>query len=122
MQLLLALVAFVAILILPIKLAASFMDAGKTSYLSCFIAIILVAAIYQGLSIFLPVLSETNIFLQFIVSLFISAFVYMFVLETTYKKGIAIAGIQLVLMAIFIVVAGLLIPGAELNVNIGGVE
>lgn len=105
---LLVIVFILAILILPIKVAANYVGAQNTGIFSCIIALIFAAAIQKCVSHFLPQLAEQLPILDSIVALFLSAFAYMLVLVTTYIKGIIIALIQILLSLVLVFAIGLL--------------
>jgi hypothetical protein len=100
--------AILAILILPIKLAANYVGAQNTGVLMCIVALIFAAAIQKAVAIVLPQLQFNYPALSPLISILLSAIAYMLVLGTSYGKGIAIAILQIILTVILIFVFGLL--------------
>jgi len=97
-----------AILILPIKFAASYVGAKNTGVFMCLLALIFAAIIQKGVTISFPLISIQHPIFDSIGALFLSAFAYMLVLGTTYLKGIAIALIQILFTVLLVFIIGLL--------------
>ncbi len=97
-----------AILILPVKLAADYVGARNTGVLMCIVALIFAAAIQKAVAVLLPQLAFYYPALSPLVSILLSAFAYMMILGTSYGKGIAIAILQVILTVLLIFVFGLL--------------
>lgn len=100
--------AILAILILPVKLAADYVGARNTGILMCIVALIFAAIIQKAVAILLPQLSFNYPALSPLISILLSALAYMLVLGTTYGKGIAIAILQVILTVLLIFVFSLL--------------
>lgn len=97
-----------AILILPVKLAANYVGAQNTGVFYCIAALILAAAIQDVVRILLLGVMLDYSVLGHLVSILLSAFAYMLVLGTSYGKGIVIAILQVILTVLLIFVLGLL--------------
>lgn len=97
-----------AILILPVKLAADYVGARNTGFLMCLVALIFAAIIQKAVSVLLPQLAFNYPALAPLISILLSALAYMLVLGTSYGKGIAIAILQVILTLILIFVFSLL--------------
>ena len=97
-----------AILILPIKLAANYVGAKNTGMLMCLVALIFAAVIQKAVIVFLPQVGMAYYALNPLASILLSAFAYMLILGTTYVKGIIIAILQIILTLAMIFVFGLL--------------
>jgi hypothetical protein len=97
-----------AILILPVKLAADYVGARNTGVLMCIVALIFAAVIQHAVAILLPQLAFNYPALSPLVSILLSAFAYMLVLGTSYGKGIAIAILQVILTVLLVFLFGLL--------------
>ena len=98
MEILIGFIIITLIAILPIHLAGKMVDAKRTSFGWCLLAIIL-AAVFQFIG-------QSVSFYGFLLSPLIAALAYSIVMKTTYLKGIGIAVLQFVLT---IVIATLLI-------------
>ena len=70
------------VLLLPVKIAAGWMGAERTSFLSCFFAVVFAMIINAVASMFV----KYGTF----VSIFVAAVAYMLVLGTTYLRALAI--------------------------------
>jgi hypothetical protein len=105
---LLIILAILAILILPIKLAADYVGAKNTGILMCIVALIFAAVIQKAVAVLLPQLSFNYPALSPLVSILLSALAYMLILGTSYGKGIAIAILQVILTLLLLFVFGLL--------------
>ena len=105
---LLVILVILAILILPIKLAANYVGAQNTGVLMCIVALIFAGVIQKAVAILLPQLQFNYPALNPIISIFLSGFAYMLVLGTTYGKGIAIAILQIILTVALFFIIGLL--------------
>ncbi|MEM8844143.1 MAG: hypothetical protein AAGB35_03785 [Pseudomonadota bacterium] len=101
------LIVILAILLLPIKLAAEYVGANNTGLLMCIAALLLAGLIQTVVEAFFPLL-ELHFAASALISLLLSAFAYMVVLDTTYGKGIAIAIIQIILTFVLVYVVGLM--------------
>ncbi len=115
---LIAIAIILAILILPIKFAATYVRAKNTGVFMCLLALIFAAIIQKGVSISFPLISLQHPIFDSIGALLLSAFAYMLVLGTTYLKGIAIALIQILLTVLLAFVIGLLGLGVSGLFNI----
>lgn len=100
--------AILAILILPIKLAADYVGAKNSGILMCIVALIFAAVIQKAVAVLLPQLSFNYPALNPLISILLSALAYMLVLGTSYGKGIVIAILQIILTVILVFVFGLL--------------
>jgi hypothetical protein len=90
--------------LVPIKIGAIAVRAGRTGLGSCFLALV---ASWFFLILFSMFLWHGGVLL----SVFTTALAYMLVLETTYLKGLAIAAIQFVVTWVFVLVAGAALVG-----------
>jgi hypothetical protein len=111
MGFLIFLLVVVVVLIIPIKLAATWVGAQNTGVMSCLLALILAAAIQKGFSMVLPGVSEN---LGLLIGIPLASFAYMLVLGTTFIKGIIIAVIQGVLTILIVVVLAGVLPDAAM--------
>lgn len=102
------LLVILAVLILPVKLAADYVGARNTGFLMCIVALIFAALIQKSVAILLPQLSFKYPALHPLISILLSALAYMLVLGTTYGRGIAIAILQIILTVLLIFLFGLL--------------
>lgn len=105
---LLIILAILALLILPIKLAANYVGAQNTGVLFCIVALIFAAAIQKAVAILLPQLQFNYPALNPLISILLSGFAYMLILGTTYGKGIVIAILQIILTVLLLFIVGLL--------------
>jgi hypothetical protein len=105
---LLILLVILALLILPIKLAANYVGAQNTGVLFCVVALIFAGAIQKAVAVLLPQLAFDYPALSPLISILLSGFAYMLVLGTSYGKGIVIAILQVILSVLLIFVFGLL--------------
>ena len=105
---LLIILVILAILIMPIKLAANYVGAKNTGVLMCIVALIFAGMIQKAVMLFVPQIGMAYHALNPIVSILLSAFAYMLILGTTYVKGIVIAILQIILTVVLIFVFGLL--------------
>lgn len=105
---LIIILVILAILILPIKLAAGYVGAKNTGILMCIVALIFAAAIQKAVAVLLPQLSFHYPALSPLISILLSALAYMLVLGTSYGKGIAIAILQMLLTVLLLLLFGLL--------------
>ena len=90
--------------LVPIKIGAVMVGAGRTGLGWCFLASV---AAWFFLILFSMILWHGGVLL----SVFTTALAYMLVLQTTYLKGLAIAAIQFVVTWIFVLVAGAAMVG-----------
>lgn len=97
-----------AILILPVKLAADYVGAKNTGVLFCIVALILAASIQKVVAMLLPQLAFNYPALNPLISIFLSGFAYMLILDTTYGKAIVIAILQIILTFVLLFLFGLL--------------
>jgi len=88
----------ILIIILPVHLAGKMVDAKRTGFAWCLLAILL-ASLFQFIG------RSVSIY-GYILSPFIGALAYSIAMKTTYLKGIAIAILQFVLT---IIIASLLV-------------
>ena len=102
---LIVIAVILAILILPIKIAANYVNARHTGAFMCLFALIFAAIIQKGVTVIFPLLEILHPIIDSIAALLLSAFAYMLVLGTTYVKGIVIALLQIILsiMLMFII-------------------
>ena len=105
MMIFVAIAAVIIVLILPIKIAAKFVGAKRTGFLSCLLALILAQAYQTALHRSVPILTE-NLIYWGVASLLGSALVYMLVFDTTYLRGIVISLVHIGLLIVLIVLAG----------------
>ncbi|HEX4509732.1 MAG TPA: hypothetical protein VH328_06630 [Burkholderiaceae bacterium] len=104
MWLILGFIVFLVFWLLPIKIGAILVRAGRTGLGACFLAL-LVSWFFVFL--FSLVLWHGGVLL----SVFTTALAYMMVLRTTYLKGLAIAVIQFMITWIFVFIAGAAMVG-----------
>jgi len=116
MSTLIGILVVLALLIVPVKIAAHYVKAESTGAFMCLVALIFAAMIQYGAFYLVPQLNETRPALYFLVTSLLSAIAYMFVLGTTYIKGVIIAVIQAVLTVL--IVAALIGLGFSLNIDI----
>ncbi len=102
------LLVILLILILPIQLAAQAIGARNTGVFMCLLALIVAALIQKAVSVFLPQIAFYHPLINPLVSLFLSAFAYMLVLNTSYGKAILIALLQIALTLLILFIIGLL--------------
>jgi len=115
MSFILVLLIISLVVIVPVKFAATYVQAGRTGVGSCLIAVI-VAGGFQTIvgSLF------DNQFLSFIAALAIAPLAYMFVLDTTYKKGLVIGAIQVTLtIALFLVLLPSMSQYGTVTIDLG---
>lgn len=86
-----------AVLILPIKIAANYVNARRTGAFMCLFALLFAAIIQSGVAFVFPLLEILHPIIDSIAALLLSAFAYMLVLGTSYIKGIIIALLQIIL-------------------------
>ena len=104
---LVGIVLVLAFWLVPIKIGALAVGAGRTTFGACLLALLVswffVMILTMGLrhGVFLSVLT--------------SALAYKLVLDTTYVKGLAIAAIQLVVTWLFVLAIGVAIMGPVVN-------
>lgn len=94
-------VVYLFILIWSVRLAARAVGARRDGYLVCFLAIIIVGfanSLMSQMDLGGQLLTDIGAVVGFLV---ISGILYMMILETTFKGGVAIAVIQAVLTTIF---------------------
>ena len=106
MSFILFLVAAAIILIVPVKVAATHVQAGRTGAGSCFFAVLVVSALQKGLEAVIH--SQPLVYLTVLV---IAPAVFMVILDTSYKKGLIIAVVQLVLAFILALIFIAILPG-----------
>ncbi len=112
---LIAIAVVIILIIVPIKIAAKYVGAQNTGAFMCLLAIIFAAIIQKGVSTFIPQLNDIHPFVDFLVSVLLSAIAYMMVLGTSYVKGIIIALLQIVIMLIIFFLISLI--GIGVNVT-----
>lgn len=105
---LLAIAIILTILILPIKIAAKYVQARNTGVFMCLLALILAAIIQKGVTISFPLISVQDPVFDSLGAVLLSAFAYMLVLGTTYIKGIIIALLQIILSLLLVFILNLL--------------
>lgn len=116
MSIIVGLFAAALLLLVPVKVAANYVQAGRTGVGSCLIAVI-IAGGFQKITE--RVLGEYQI-LAFITTLAIVPLAYMLVLDTTYKKGLIVGAVQIVLAAaLFVLLLPLLSQYGTVTVNVG---
>lgn len=87
-----------ALLVFPVKIAASLVGAHKTGFFTCLFALIIAALIQAAAGYLIPGVSQS---MGVLLSLPLTALAYMMVLETTFLKALLIA----VLQGVFLVLA-----------------
>jgi hypothetical protein len=107
MELLVQLFLIVMILVIPIKLAAIWVGAQNTRFISCLLALFVVASLRKIFAMVFPGVSES---LGMLISISLESFAYMMVLETTFIKGIIITVIQSILMIVINAVIANFLP------------
>ncbi len=107
MELIIGLILISLAIVLPVHLAGKMVDAKRTGFGWCLLAII-VACIFQWIS-------RTFFFFAFIFSPLITALAYALVMQTTYLKAIAIAILQ---FALTIMIATLLVSFSFASLNL----
>lgn len=113
MSTLFGIIVVLALLIIPVKVAAHYVKAENTGAFMCLVALIFAAMIQYGAFALVPQLNEIHPALYFLVTTLLSAVAYMLVLGTTYIKGIVIAIIQAILTVV--IVAALVGLGLSLD-------
>ena len=107
MGLILTFLVMTAVMVIPVKMAASIVGAKNTGFFSCFWAIVVAGIIQLIAARLIPGLSEQ---LGILLSLPLVAIAYMMVLETSFIKGILIAILQgILLFVLMFLFAGLLV-------------
>jgi hypothetical protein len=92
------------VLVFPVKIAAGWVQAGRTGFGSCLVAVIFAGVCQAILGSFFGRGSVTGV----LVALLVTPLPYMLVLDTTYVKGMIIAIVQLLLLLLAVfVLAGL---------------
>ncbi len=94
------LVVLVLLALLPVKIAAGAMGARRTSFGACLVAVILafiVNAVFGRLFAY-----------GWFVSVLVTGFAYMLVLDTTYLRGVMIAVLQAVVSFLLVLLLGVL--------------
>jgi hypothetical protein len=97
----------VAVVVLPIKLAATWVGAVNTGFWSCLLAVFFSSVVSGGFEHVAPELAQNQL-ISFLIIIPISGFIYMFVLETSFIKGNIIAVLQFVLT----IIIGLILASA----------
>lgn len=92
---------FVVVCIFPVMLVAKKLGAEKADLVDCVIAVI-VGGLVSGLLVSMFTGQDTSTAIKTILSIVITGFVYKFLLEATYIKGLLIALIP----SVFYFVAG----------------
>ncbi|KUJ82905.1 hypothetical protein AWR36_010160 [Microbulbifer flavimaris] len=91
MEFIILLIIVVAVLVLPLKMAAAMMGARNTGAFYCLFALLLAVIIQRVVGSMIPGVSEE---LGFLLSIPLAAVAYMLVLGTGFLKGILIALVQ----------------------------
>jgi len=107
---LLAIAAILAFLILPVKLAATYVRAKNTGAFMCLVALIFASIIQKGVAVTFPLILILHPVIDSLAALLLSAFAYKIVLGTTYLKGIAVALIQIILTLLLLFIISLFAP------------
>jgi hypothetical protein len=107
MSFVLFLAAAVVLLVVPIKVAATYVHAGRTGIGSCVFAVLAVSALQTAVQ---AVISTAV--LAYLVTFAIAPLIFMVILDTNYKKGLGIALLQLVLLSILALVFIAVLPGS----------
>jgi hypothetical protein len=105
LELLISLIIIIAILVIPIKMAASMMGARRTGVLYCLVAVILASLIQQAVARVIPSIDQS---LGMLLAIPLAAISYMLVLDTTFIKGICIAILQGVILVLGLLGLGIL--------------
>ncbi|WP_237068447.1 hypothetical protein [Microbulbifer guangxiensis] len=91
MELIILLIIIVAVLVLPLKMAAAMIGARNTGTFYCLFALLLAVVIQRVAGGMIPGVTQE---LGFLISIPLAALAYMLVLGTGFLKGIAIALVQ----------------------------
>ena len=106
MEFLILLIIVVAILVLPLKMAAGMLGARNTGVFSCLFALLLAVIIQHFVGALIPGVSAE---LGLLLTIPLAAIAYMLVLGTGFLKGILIAIIQgLLTIALTLLLGGFL--------------
>ncbi len=107
-------IAYLFLLIWPVRFAARAVGARRDSISMCFLAIIIVGFannLMSNMDLGDQTITAVGVFIAFFV---VSGFIYMFMLETTFKGGVAITIVQValtfVLSLAFAFLLGVLFP------------
>lgn len=104
-ELLISLVIIIAVLVIPIKMAASMMGARRTGVLYCLVAMILASLIQQVVAGLFPSIDRS---LGMLLAIPLAAVAYMLVLNTTFIKAICIAILQGVILVLGLLGLGII--------------
>ncbi len=105
MELIIFVIIIVAVLVLPLKMAAAMMGARNTGVFHCLFALLLAVIVQRIVGGMIPGVSEN---LGILLTIPLAALAYMLVLGTGFLKGIVIALLQGLIM----IVAMMLFAGA----------
>ena len=107
MKLFIGLILISLVIVLPVHLAGKMVNAKRTGFGWCLLAIIL-ACLFQSIT-------QSIFFLGFLFTPFVTALAYAIVMQTTYLKGIGIAILQ---FALTIMIATLLVTFSFTSLNL----
>lgn len=104
MELIIFVIVIVAVLVLPLKMAAAMMGARNTGVFHCLFALLLAVIVQRIVGGMIPGVSEN---LGILLTIPLAAVAYMLVLGTGFLKGIVIALLQgLIMIAAMMLFAG----------------
>lgn len=104
MELIIFVIVIVAVLVLPLKMAAAMMGARNTGVFHCLFALLLAVIVQRIVGGMIPGVSEN---LGILLTIPLAAVAYMLVLGTGFLKGIIIAILQgLIMIAAMMLFAG----------------
>lgn len=95
MAFLLSFIVVIAVLVIPLKMAASIADAKRRDVFSCIAAMIVAGAIQLTAARLIPNVSQN---MGILLSLPLTAVGYMLILGTTFFKAVGIAILQIVFL------------------------
>ncbi|SEA22124.1 hypothetical protein [Microbulbifer marinus] len=97
MELIIFVIIIVAVLVLPLKMAAAMMGARNTGVFHCLFALLLAVIVQRIVGGMIPGVSEN---LGILLTIPLAALAYMLVLGTGFLKGIIIALLQGLIMIV----------------------
>ncbi len=126
MKVILLIIAYLFLLIWPVRFAARAVGARRDSISMCFFAIIIVGFannLMSNMDLGDQTITAVGVFIAFFV---VSGFIYMFMLETTFKGGVVITVVQVVLTLVlslgFAFLLEVLFPGSVASLVNGNVH
>lgn len=107
MEFIILLIVMVAILVLPLKMAAAILGARNTGAFYCLFALLLAVAVQRFVGGMIPGVTEE---FGLLITIPLAAIAYMLVLGTGFLKAIAIAIVQgLILIVATVLLGGFLV-------------